>query len=803
MAEKSNEGTRRLKVTIHGAVQGVGFRPFIYRIAGELQLPGWISNTSQGVHIEVEGSHDALQQFLSKIYSEKPPLACIQSCESTFLDPKGFTTFEIKESSEEGIKTALILPDIATCPDCLKDIFDKTNRRYLYPFTNCTNCGPRYTIIQALPYDRKNTTMHQFTMCEECEKEYHDPTNRRFHAQPNACPKCGPHVELWDPNGERIAQRHDAILQTVAAILQGKIVAVKGLGGFHLMCDAQSNEAVQLLRKRKHREEKPFALMFPTFDDVERECEVSKVEKHLLLSPESPIILLKRKSETDRTHSAINNPKSAIASSVAPNNPFLGVMLPYTPLHHILMSLLQSPVIATSGNISEEPICTNEQQALKKLHSIADYFLVHNRPIERYCDDSIVRTVEGRELVMRRARGYAPLPVQIPLTLESPILAVGGHLKNTVAVARGTSIFVSQHIGDLETAESFTSFKKTIDDLTSLYEITPFTIVHDAHPHYASTTYALNGQAKKDALTKTISLQHHYAHIASCMAENELTGTVLGFAWDGTGYGTDGTIWGAECILADNNTFRRVGTIHSFKLPGGDVAAREPRRCAASILYELFGGGCFEHSVAVRESFSEKERTLIKDMLKKNINSPFTTSMGRLFDAVAAILGLRMKSSFEGQAAMEVEFLAFQSTTDETYPSIITEENNLFRWDWKEMFKKILADVASNVPKADIAKKFHNTLSLLIIEMAKKMNVQQVVLSGGCFQNILLLEKTISALRVNGFSPYWHQRIPTNDGGISLGQIYSIVLSNAGNKKFAPSYVQSKESVMPAKAGIQ
>jgi hydrogenase maturation protein HypF len=801
VVEKSDEKTRRLKVIIHGAVQGVGFRPFVYRLATEMKLNGWVSNTSQGVFIEVEGEQSSLQTFISKIHSEKPSLAKILSFEHSFLDPKGFTHFEIKESSNNGSKSVLVLPDIAVCPDCLNDVFDPNNRRYLYPFTNCTNCGPRFTIIQSLPYDRKNTTMKIFPMCDECEKEYRDPATRRFHAQPNACPKCGPHVELWNSSGDVEVKHHQAMLQVVELLLKGNIVAVKGLGGFHLMCDARNDDVVQKLRTRKHREEKPFAVMFPSFDELQKECEVSDLEKRLLLSSESPIVLLKKKinviprSETTRNlNSDVTKndeiPRSSlrdfarndnqqewiIAQSVAPKNPFLGAMLPYTPLHHILLSLTGIPLVATSGNISDEPICTDEYQAMKKLKSIADYFLVHNRPIERYCDDSIVRVVHGRELVMRRARGYAPLPIQLPMNLERPILAVGGHLKNTIALAHHNSIFISQYIGDLETPDSLTAFKKTINDFQSLYGIVPLHIVHDLHPNYVSTITAKNELAHQYPKAAIVPIQHHFAHIASCMAENELTGTVLGFSWDGTGYGTDGTVWGGECILVDGKKISRVGTIRSFKLPGGESAVKEPRRCAAGILFELFGKECFEHSNEISNAFLEHEQKMIVEMLLKNINSPVTTSMGRLFDAVAALLGIRMKSSFEGQSAMEVEFLAYESSTTASYSIEIIQKNGLFEWDWRSMIAELLGDIETYVPKSEVARKFHNTLSKVIVEIAKKNNISRVLLSGGCFQNVILLEQSITLLRRNGFTPYWHQRIPTNDGGISLGQVYSVVL---------------------------
>ncbi len=767
VVEKPNEETRRLKAAIQGAVQGVGFRPFVYRLASEMRLRGWVSNTPQGVLIEVEGEQNLLRTFIARIHSEKPAISSIYSCETSFLDPKGYTDFKIRESTVGGSTTALVIPDIATCPDCLREVFDVNDRRYLYPFTNCTNCGPRFTIVQSLPYDRKNTTMKSFTMCEQCEKEYHDPHDRRFHAQPNACPQCGPHAELWDRNGAIVAMHHSAVETAAKSIQNGDIIAVKGLGGYLLMCDAGSDDVVKKLRIRKHREEKPFAVMFPSFDHVEKVCTVSETEKRLVCSPQAPIVLLK----TLPYHS------SGISSHVAPNNQHLAVMLPYTPLHHLLMSLLHIPVVATSGNISDEPICYREETAVKKLHGIADLFLVHNRPIERYCDDSIVRVVQDRELMLRRARGYAPLPIHLPQKLERTVLAVGGQLKNTFAFGKDDSIFVSQHIGDLETAESLSSFKKAIDDFRSLYDIIPSVIVHDLHPEYLSTEFAKNGLSARFHDAAVTALQHHSAHIASCMAENELTETVIGFSWDGTGYGTEGTIWGGESILFENGAFRRVGTIRSFKLPGGESAIREPRRCAASILHEIYGNDCLDKSKIINDGFTDHERRVLCDMLAKNINSPVTTSMGRIFDAVAAFCGMRMKNSFEGQAAMELEHLASQSIIETAYPVPLEEYQGLLTWNWLPMFETILKEVEEGRSKNEIARIFHNTLALLILQTAQKYKIPKVVLSGGCFQNMILLEQTITLLRRNGFTPYWHQRVPANDGGISLGQIYSVFLA--------------------------
>ncbi|MFA6438928.1 MAG: carbamoyltransferase HypF [Bacteriovoracaceae bacterium] len=767
MVEKSDEKTRRLKAIIHGAVQGVGFRPFIYRLATEMHLHGWVSNTPQGVLIEVEGNQLILNSFIARVHSEKPPLSSIHSCETSFLDPLGFDDFEIRKSTAIGSTTALVVPDIATCPDCLKEIFDVNNRRYLYPFTNCTNCGPRFTIIQSLPYDRGNTTMSRFTMCDQCKKEYDEPRNRRFHAQPNACPRCGPHVELWDEQGMIIASHHAAMEQAAQTIVNGGIVAVKGLGGFLILCDATKNDVVRTLRNRKHREEKPFAVMVPSIELAEKECSVSEMERRLLLSPHAPIVLLKKRRDQH----------SIISSSVALNNPYLGVMLPYTPLHHLIMSLVNIPVVATSGNISDEPICYRDETVLNKLGGIADRFLVHNRPIERYCDDSIVRVVQGGELMVRRARGYAPLPIRLPQKLGRCVLAVGAQLKNTIAVAQDDSIVISQYIGDLESAESLASFRKTINDIHVLYNIVPTVIVRDLHPGYTSTTVAQEELSIRYPEAKIIPLQHHFAHIASCMAENELIGTTVGFAWDGTGYGVDRTIWGGETILYENGKFRRVGTIRSFKLPGGDSAVREPRRCAASILHEIYGDDCLQKSQIIESSFQERDRTVLCNMLMKNINSPWSTSMGRIFDAVAAFCNVRMKNSFEGQAAMELEYLASDSDERAEYPISFEEYHGLVTWNWHPMFDALLKDIEKGKKNNEIAKTFHNTLAQVVVQMANRWKIPNVVLSGGCFQNMILLEQTITLLRKNGFTPYWHQRIPANDGGISLGQIYSVFLA--------------------------
>lgn len=772
VVEKSDEKTERVRISIRGVVQGVGFRPFVYRLAVELKLNGWVSNTSQGLFIESEGEYSALQLFIVRLQSEKPLHSFIQSFETIFLDPVGYDGFTIRHSDSTEEPTTLILPDIAVCDDCLREISDPANRRYQYPFINCTHCGPRYSIIQSLPYDRPNTTMNKFTLCPECEKEYNDPADRRFHAQPIACPKCGPQIELWENDGTAIASQNNALQKTISALKEGKIVALKGLGGFQLLVDATNDEAVKELRRRKQREEKPFAVMFPSSESIESECSVSDAEKRLLLSSESPIVLLQRKNNSHTERSSVRT-----SLSISPNNPYLGVMLPYTPLHHLLMRELNIPVVATSGNISDEPMCIDELHALRKLGSIADVFLVHNRPIQRYVDDSIVRIVMDREMIIRRARGYAPLPILTKNFAKEPILAVGGHLKNTVAMQKENMIFVSQHIGDLETVPALDCFKQTINDIEKLYNVNPRTILHDLHPNYVSTSYAEQMNGEKG------SLQHHSAHIASCMAENELDEPLLGIAWDGTGYGTDGTIWGGEFIEFDGISFSRVGSFKPFRLPGGDAAVKESLRSTVGMLYEIYGSKLFDCE-PLKNVMPEKEQRLILQMLEKRIHSPLTSSVGRMFDAVGALLNLQRRANFEGQTAMQLEFAAKQSSDKIIYHYSISG-SNAFRSvvDWSDIVRLILEDIQDHVSVHDIAKRFHNTLIEIIIDMAIRVNKNKVVLSGGCFQNTILLEGTIRELRKNGFIPYWHQHIPTNDGGISVGQIYMHQLKQRKDKR--------------------
>ncbi|MGB5873096.1 MAG: carbamoyltransferase HypF [Bacteroidota bacterium] len=767
---------RRAHIVIRGAVQGVGFRPFIYRAATDLGITGWVSNSQQGVFIEAEADVEVLKEFLLRVHHEKPAHAFIQSLECSHLDPVGYTGFEIRTSAAEGPPEAFVLPDIATCPDCLEELFDPADRRYRYPFINCTNCGPRFSIIETLPYDRPRTTMKAFPMCDQCNREYTDPRNRRFHAQPNACPVCGPSLELWDGDG-RPLERQDAALRAAADLLrQGKTVAVKGVGGFHLMTDACNDGAVRRLRERKHREEKPFAMMFPSTDMVSEEAILTPLEARLLESAEAPIVLLQRKVPGGTGHG--NQHTRRLAPSIAPGNPYLGTMIPSAPLHHLLMGEIGGPVVATSGNISDEPICIDEREALRRLGGIADAFLVHNRPIVRHIDDSIVRVMMDRELVLRRARGYAPLPLPLPTPVPD-LLAVGAHLKSTVAAARGNQVFISQHLGDLETEESYRAFERETRSLQELYRISPTQVVSDAHPDYLSTAFA-----RETGLPLHL-VQHHYAHVTSCMADNALEGTVLGVSWDGTGFGPDGTVWGGEFLLTSPTGFRRVATLRQFKLPGADQAVREPRRSAFGLLCELF-----RSSLTDREDlnpvaeFTRPERVVLGRMVARGINSPATSSVGRLFDAVASITGLRQVNSFEGQAAMEMEFAIPHPGTKDAYKiplqtSREKEKESVLLLDWEPMIRAVLEDLRQKIAPGIISHKFHNALANSILEVGGRIGERRILLTGGCFQNRYLTERTVTVLSQAGFQPYWHQRIPPNDGGISLGQIYAAARSRA------------------------
>ncbi len=760
---------QRLSLNIRGLVQGVGFRPFIYRLASELWLTGWVNNSMRGVSIEVEGARVQLQSFQKRLEIEKPPRSQIHSIESTWLEPVGYVGFCIRTSEIgskiEGYKhkSAIVLPDLATCDDCRREIFDPSDRRYRYPFTNCTNCGPRYSIIKVLPYDRTGTSMKGFQMCAACRAEYTDPHSRRFHAQPNACPDCGPQLELWDRDGKVLVCGDRALVETATQIAQGKILAVKGLGGFHLIVDAHNPEAVSRLRQRKQRPHKPFAVMYPSLAQIQADCIVSELEASLLRSPEAPIVLLRKKIESKFS-----------CDAVAPHNPYLGVMLPYTPLHHLLLASLQFPIVATSGNLADEPICIDEREALERLSNIADLFLVHSRPIVRPVDDAIVRIIADRPQVLRRARGYAPLPIpHTPHpTPQSPskILALGGHLKNAIALGFDGQIFLSQHIGDLETVTAFEHFQRVISSLSSIYEFQPDAIACDAHPDYLSSQFAQ--KLGQQLSVPVIPVQHHYAHVLACMVDNQLEAPALGIAWDGTGYGLDGTIWGGEFFKITPTSWERIAYFRNFPLPGGDKAIKQPRRAALGLLWEMFGEEIRSMSdLKPLQAFSPQEFNAIAVMLSKPINTPLTSSVGRLFDAIASLLGICQQASFEGQAAMALEFLLDNRETEAYYEFDL--QGKIV--DWSPMLTAILQDLERQIPPNLISAKFHNTLVEIIIAVAWRSGESQIVLTGGCFQNKHLTERAIQRLREEGFCPYWHQHIPPNDGAIAAGQVAAVI----------------------------
>ena len=734
MTTVSNPAIQRLRIKLRGAVQGVGFRPFVYRLATEMSLTGWVLNSSSGLVVEVEGTPEQLRRFEERLASERPKVSVVTSHESTAVPVEGSTCFEIHLSDTDSAKSVNVLPDLATCADCTAELFDAANRRFQYPFTNCTNCGPRYTIVIDIPYDRPNTSMRDFVLCPECREEYENPANRRFHAQPNACPVCGPKLE-------------GTLKETADALLKGEIVALKGIGGFQLLADARKPAVVARLRQRKHREEKPFALMMPSLDLAREYCEMGPAEVELLESQAAPIVLLRPKPGTD------------IAWNVAHCSPYLGVMLPYSPLHHLLMREFPFPVIATSGNRSDEPIAIGNDEAQVRLKDIADRFLMHNRPIVRACDDSVVRLTGGRAGILRRARGYAPLGIRVAKELP-PVLAVGGHLKNTVAIAVAQDVFLSQHIGDLETLEARLAFERAIDDLCRLYSFKPEAVVCDMHPDYASTHWA-----EKSGLP-VIRVQHHQAHVAACAAENNVEGPYLGVSWDGTGYGLDGSIWGGEFFRVEGNQYERVAHLRSFGLPGGDAAVREGWRSAASLLFECrdsrprLSGERSSPVKLLRDQ--EPQLAKVQSILERRIHVVPTTSVGRLFDAVASIIGIAQQNRFEGQAAMLLESEIGALRCEEAYP--------LPRGDWGQLIPAVVQDMQAGVPTSLIAARFHNALVNWIVEVAEQVKEKQIVLSGGVFQNRYLAEHAAAALEARGLTVHTHQRVPPNDGGIALGQ---------------------------------
>jgi hydrogenase maturation protein HypF len=747
-----------LRISVRGVVQGVGFRPFVYQLATRHNLKGWVCNTSGDVKIEVEGEKRSLDRFLDELVALAPPLARLEDVSVTNHAPQGYSGFEIRHSIAEVGKYQLVSPDIATCKPCLGEVLTPSDRRYRYPFTNCTNCGPRFTIIEDIPYDRPKTTMRSFKMCPQCQSEYDDPMDRRFHAQPNACPRCGPSLKLVDGAGNPVPC-DDALAAAAGFLKQGKVLAIKGLGGFLLACDATSEKAVKLLRERKRRPFKPLAIMVATLGDARKHCLVSEKEAELLTTPQCPIVLLRWKEG------------SSVSPSVAPNLKYLGVMLPYTPLHHVLLRETGLPLVMTSGNLSEEPIARDNDEALRRLKGIPDYFLLHNRDIYSRYDDSVAIVELNRPKIVRRARGYAPYPVHLPFQVNQ-VLACGAELKNTFCLTKDNYAFVSQHIGDLENLETMEHFEATLELYKKLFCIQPEIVAYDMHPEYLSTKYARSLGDKHKEL-RLVPVQHHHAHIVSCMVENGVEDKVIGVSFDGTGYGTDGSIWGGEFLIADYKGFDRVGHLEYVPLPGGTIAIERPYRMAISYVLTLLGKDALTTDLAFLKEVSNQELELIKKQLEKGINSPLTSSCGRLFDAVSALIGIRGKIDYEAQAAIEME-MAVDESERGSYPFAIVEQNGVNIVYLKELFGGVIKDLKSGVSQARIAMKFHRTMAEMVVQMcqrlAKMSSINKVALSGGVFQNRLLLRLTAAALEEAGFEVLTHSKVPTNDGGVSLGQ---------------------------------
>jgi len=750
----------RKRIHVSGIVQGVGFRPYVYRLADAHRLSGHIANNAAGVVIEVQGAESAVAEFLRALPRDAPPLALITDLRVAEIACDGDAAFTILPSEKSESVRTLILPDIATCDDCLRELFDPADRRYLYPFTNCTNCGPRFTIIRGLPYDRPQTSMSVFPMCPRCQAEYDDPRNRRFHAQPNACPKCGPRVEMLDATG-RPLDSANPLADAGALLRAGSIVAVKGLGGFHLAADAGNAAAVERLRERKHRVEKPFAVMVPDLGAAACLCELTDEDRPLLSSPRRPIVLLPRKVD------------SAIAECVAPFQSTLGLFLPYTPLHHILLRNSQLPaLVMTSGNLSEEPIAITNAEAVTGLGGIADAFLVHNREILLRCDDSVVRRVAGRTRHLRRSRGYVPVPVFLHREFPA-VLAAGGELKSTICVLKGRQAFLSQHIGDLENAEAFNFFREAVEHLQKILEVRPALLAYDLHPDYFSTRWAL-----EQTNMRAVAVQHHHAHIASCMAENHLDGRVIGIALDGTGYGTDGCVWGGEVLVAAYQGFTRAAHLAYVPMPGGSAAIRQPWRMAISYLAAHFGDDFSALPIEFNRSLERgKTKTLLK-MMKENINSPLTSSCGRLFDAVAALIGVRREVNYEGQAAIELEAIIGDCNDPLSYPVDLKRgsppNNACTQIHTRPMFENLIRDLQSHVPAPVISRRFHSGVVEAFARAAELVRddsaLNRVCLSGGSFQNAFLLEHLTTRLASSGFEVFSHSEVPTGDGGLSLGQ---------------------------------
>ena len=752
----------RRAIAIHGTVQGVGFRPFVYSLASSLELGGFVQNQNGSVAIEVEGELAPLDQFLTQLVSSTPPLAHIDDMSWQPRAPLGDRRFRIASSESGQSGPITVAADAATCDACLAELFDPADRRYKYPFINCTNCGPRLTIVTGAPYDRERTTMAHFRMCPACQAEYEDPANRRFHAQPNACRVCGPRLRVLDDRGGEIESEGPLAL-FVAALKAGKIGAMKGLGGYHLICDARNADAVTGLRARKHRDEKPFAVMVGNLAAARELCEINDAQASLLTSSSRPIVLMRQRA-------GIN-----LAPHVAPNNPYVGVMLPYTPLHHLLLREMRGvPLVMTSGNRSDEPIAFDEPDAIHRLSGIADVFLAHDRPIHVRCDDSVTRVIGGTESPIRRSRGYAPQPILLPMSCPASILAVGGQMKATFALGNDRRAVLSHHLGDLDHFEAFGAFEKDVALYEDLFDAKPTCIAHDLHPDYASTRYAQRRQAA-DGI-RCVAVQHHHAHMASCMAENGLAGPVIGVTLDGTGFGTDGAIWGGEFLIGDYRTFRRAAHLRYVAMPGGEKAVREPWRMAASHLLDA------DASCSTLESrVPAASLRTVRRMIERRFNSPVTSSAGRLFDAVASLAGIRDAVSYEGQAAMQLEWLATAVQPDRHYPFDVYEGSEpgalepALIVDTRPLMRAVAKDADAGVTPARIARRFQTTLVDIIYSICEKVRnlsgMESVVLSGGVFMNALLSLETTKRLTGEGFRVYRHRLVPPNDGGLSLGQV--------------------------------
>jgi len=748
--------TQGARIHIDGIVQGVGFRPFVYGLARRLDLRGWVRNTSAGVDIEVDGSQSALASFVDGLRLEAPPLAQIDSIQIEAIPFNGFDDFEIVTSQTVEAAFQPISPDVSLCDDCLRELLDPKDRRYRYPFINCTNCGPRFTIIKDVPYDRPLTTMAEFAMCPECRSEYEDPLDRRFHAQPVACPSCGPQV--WcQINGQLRADGDDAIRMARGQIREGRILAVKGLGGFHLACDATNIEAVATLRQRKGRVDKPFALMMPDLETVRRHCVVNQAEAELLESRQRPIVVLDRRAD------------SPLAEGLAPGQTTVGVMLPYTPLHVLLLEAapdFPDALVMTSGNLSEEPIATDNDEAISRLSQLADAFLLHDRQIETRCDDSVVRVTGGAPYPIRRSRGYAPAPLALPIDMPS-VLATGAELKNTFCLTRDRYAFLSHHIGNLENYETLEAFETGIRHFERLFRVTPEVIAYDLHPNYLATRYA---KSRSEAGLPSVGIQHHHAHVAAGMADAGLDGSsrVLGVAFDGTGYGDDGLIWGGEFLWADYLGYDRVFHLKAFPMPGGDAAVRGPWRLALGLLHGL--GLDWDPTLSPVSHASDAERKIIFQQLCQGLNSPLTTSMGRLFDAVASLIGLRHEVNYEGQAAIELEAIADPDESG-AYAFAFGQDGQI---DPAPVVSAIIDDLRADIPAPLISARFHHGLADLVAEAClrarRSHNASTVVLSGGVWQNRLLLERVVPDLVQRDFEVIVHRQVPANDGGLALGQ---------------------------------